>query len=908
MSRPRIEPILAVLVIGFLLPSFDRMAQGQDRAASWLEARGMYELLQIHLEQARAAAADDPARRARMASRLAGVYASLIERSDDDEDRAVLVAKARRLLADDAIEDADALRLALLRTRYQAASGTIERGRVDLAESPEVVAAERELDDLARDLVGLRESLEDTIKRRDRGLDRARGMRVIRLDEEITSARRMLVAASLLEGWSLYYAGRALDDESRLGRAQLAFGRVLDGDEVVPGPEDVSLDRQEFEYFASAMLGMAMSSAELVSHLGAGPWFQRLEMSQTHPGILQATPGWRLASAIDAGAFDVAETLLRSMIEAADGGSDPEALPTAWLRLAAVGGLRGAELTAPGLAPQAGRLAELALATLAARSELAQVVDLVERYGLDAVGRDGFAFRYVRGVGHYRTAVDAKSAGRAGEAAAEFALAVTELAAAGGEDDAIRFPEARAACLTLTGWSLLELDRAADAADAFEAAADGIGGGRRADAMWGAIVSLDRLVASGGAEAADAQTRRDAIIERFLDTYPADDRAPSLVVRRITGEADPSAGDIDTLLAIPPGHPTWEIARRRAAQAIYRGFREAEAAQRGEFGTRFLDVADELLLRDRDADGVFVDLRGADGVLLRQAAEVASHEAVGDRTRAAGYISRIELAMERGGFEAHPDLPNELAYRRMGMSIADGDFLGAAMILQDVPVVPDAPEATRWSRLSAQRLHRAAFQEMRSGEASMQVVRAAVMAGDRFIEIVAGADTPIAEALEIPTLLPVAASVAAGRQAIYRADDDEAVGREAFELYRAILEKRPRDGSILEASAELATSLGDAEFALSCWRRLGSAAPKGSEIWWRARCGLIGMLAETDPDRAAKVLEQVRVLHPDLGPEPWRSRLQALDVDIAIRLDGDASDAEADAEVEDEDTEGEATP
>lgn len=900
MSRPRIEPILAVLLSCSLLACFDRAATAQDRAASWLEARGMYELLQIHLEQARAEAVDDPALRARTASRLAGVYASLIERSTDDEARAVLVAKARRLLADDSIEDAEALRLALLRTRYQAASGTIERGRVDLAEPAETVAAERELDELARDLVGLRESLEDTIKRRDRGLDRARGMRVVRLDEEITAARRMLVAASLLEGWSLYYAGRAFDDRSRLDRAQLAFGRVLDGDEVVPGPDDVSVDRQEFEYFASAILGMAMSSAELVSHLGAGPWFARLELPRTHPGILQATPGWRLASAIDAGAFETAETLLRSMIEAADGGSNPEALPTAWLRLAAVGGLRGAEETTSGLAPQASRLAELALATLAARSELAQVVDLVERYGLEAVGRDGFAFRYVRGVGHYRTAVDAKAAGRAGEAAAEFALAVAELAAAGGEDDAVRFPEARAACLTLTGWSLLELDRAADAADAFEAAADGIGGVRRADAMWGAIVSLDRLVAAGGAEAADAQTRRDAIIERFLDTYPADDRAPSLVVRRITGEEDPSAGDIDTLLAIPPDHPTWEIARRRAAQAIYRRFREVEADERGEFGRRFLDIADEILQRDRSGDGMFVDLRGADGVLLRQAAEVASHEEVGDRDRGAGYISRIELALERGGFENHPDLPNELAYRRIGLAISDGDFLGAAMILEDVPVVPDAPEAIRWSRLSAQRLHRAAFREMRDGEAAMQVVRAAVLAGDRFIEIVGGEGTPIDEALEISTLLPVAASVAAGRQAIYRVDDDETVGREAFDLYRAILEKRPRDGSILEATAELATSLGDAEFALACWRRLGSAAPKGSEIWWRARCGLIGMLAETDPSRAAQVLEQVRVLHPDFGPEPWRSRLQALDVDISIRLDAGVPDADS--------TDGETTP
>jgi hypothetical protein len=62
------------------------------------------------------------------------------------------------------------------------------------------------------------------------------------------------------------------------------------------------------------------------------------------------------------------------------------------------------------------------------------------------------------------------------------------------------------------------------------------------------------------------------------------------------------------------------------------------------------------------------------------------------------------------------------------------------------------------------------------------------------------------------------------------------------------------------------------------------------------------MLAETDPNRAAQVLEQVRVLHPDFGPEPWRSRLQALDVEIAIRLDGGAF------EVDDEDTDGEATP
>ena len=888
MSPPRSDSVrprrrgMKLLVMGLLSFSISvRAAEGQDRAANWLEERGMFELLQLHLEEARTAAAGDGDLRDRLATRLASVYASLIEREQDDDRRAVLVGRARRLLADNSIEDAEALRLALLRTRYRSASSIIEKGRVDLSDLDAVGTAEQELESLARDLEILTRDLDLVIRRSDRGLDRATGIRVRQLDAEIEASRKMQLASALLEGWSLYYAGRALDDSDRLGRSQLAFGRVLQGDEPVPGPEDISLDRQEFEYFASAVLGMAMTSAELVSHRGAAPWFDRLKSLRTHPAILAAVPGWRLASAIDGEEFDAAEDQLRSMIAMATRGDETDVLPTVWLRLAAVGGIRGSKDAAQASSAAAGRLAELALATLAARGELAQVVDLAERYGLDAVGRDGFAFRYVRGVGHYRAAVEARTAGRLTDAATGFAAAARELGAAVDESDAARFPEARAACLSLSGWSLLELGLAADAADAFEAAAERTGGPRRADAMWGAIVALDRLVVDGGAEAADAQARRDDLIERFLDGFPADDRAPSLVVRRITGRDDPSGGDLDVLLAVPQGHPTWEIARRRGAQAIYQQFREATTGGRAELGASFLDVADELLGRDRDADAMFVDLRGADGVLLRQAAEVASHEEVGDRNRGAGYFAQIELAMERGGFDEAPDLPNELEYRRLGMAIATDDFEDAMIRLDRLPVMTDTPEAVRWSRLGAQRLHRAAFQRMRNGEASLSVVRSAVAAGERFIALVAGSETPIEEALEDSSLLPVAASVAAARQAIFNADGDEENGRRALELYKSILVKRPRDGSVLEAGGELGVRLGENEFALECWRRLGSAAASGSDLWWKARCGLIGVLAETDPDRAREVLEQIRALHPELGPPTFRARLQELDIRLA---------------------------
>ncbi|MDG2021729.1 MAG: hypothetical protein P8J59_07245 [Phycisphaerales bacterium] len=913
MSPPRSDRATSgrygprLVLVGLLFLSIgSRPAVGQDRAANWLEDRGMFELLQLHLEEARTDAAGDAALRDRLATRLAGVYASLIEREGDDERRAVLVSRARRLLADNTIEDAEALRLALLRTRYSSASSIIEKGRVDLAEEDAVGAAERELETLARDLEILAGDLESVIRRSDRGLDRATGIRVRQLDAEIEISRKMQLASALLEGWSLYYAGRALDDSDRLGRSQLAFGRVLQGDEPIPGPEDISLDRQEFEYFASAVLGMAMTSAELVSHRGAAPWFDRLKSLRTHPVILAAVPGWRLASAIDAEEFDAAEDQLRSMISLAREGDEADVLPTGWLRLAAVGGLRGSQDVAQASSGAAGRLAELALATLAARSELAQVVDLAERYGLDAVGRDGFAFRYVRGVGHYRQAVEARTAGRLTEAATEFASAASELGAAVNESDAARFPEARAACLSLAGWSLLELGRPADAADAFEAAAERTGGPRRADAMWGAIVALDQMVVDGGTEAIDAQARRDDLIERFLDGFPADDRAPSLVVRRITGRDDPSGGDLNVLLAVPKGHPTWEIARRRGAQAIYQQFREATIGGRAELGTSFLDVADELLGRDRDADAIFVDLRGADGVLLRQAAEIASHEEVGDRDRGAAYFAQIELAMERGGFEEVPDLPNELEYRRLGMAIATDDFEDAMIRLERLPVEADTPEAIRWSRLGAQRLHRAAFQRMRNGDASLSVVRAAVAAGERFIGLVAGIETSIDEALEDDSLLPVAASVAAARQAIFNADGDEENGRRALELYKSILAKRPRDGSVLEAGGDLGTRLADEEFALECWRRLGSAAASGSDLWWKARCGLIDVLAGTDPDRAREVLEQIRALHPELGPPTFRARLQELDIRLATdRIKGGADEPDPEDDGLDEENEEE---
>ena len=322
-----------------------------------------------------------------------------------------------------------------------------------------------------------------------------------------------------------------------------------------------------------------------------------------------------------------------------------------------------------------------------------------------------------------------------------------------------------------------------------------------------------------------------------------------------------------------------------------------------------LAVADELLGRTR-GDGIFMtDLRGVDGMLLRQAAEVSTDPEVHDPVRAARYLAQIETAAERGGFEALPDILNEVAYRRVGLALGGGDFEEAGKRMLAMPTVKDTPEAERWSRLAAQRVHRSAVDRMRSGRIEVDIARAAVDGGERYLELQMSSPEQDSESddgvpdpfavLDRDRMLPFAASVAAARDALFRAAGDPEDAIEALAWYRAILERRPLDGSVLEATGDLSMVTGDDEFALDCWRRLVRGAVSGSETWWKARARQIAVLLKIDPVRAGEVLAQVRVLYPDLGIEPWKTELRDLDVKIEIAIkELQASESKSDSEEE----------
>jgi hypothetical protein len=886
--RPAITIGMLALVAAMASDLGSPVAAAQDRTAAWLESRGLDELLAQHLEASLEAARGDQAARERIAGRLARTYSRLLRAEPDEDRRAAIVQRSERMIDIVPDEDAGELRVALVRNRYVRASQILEDDRIGVGEPEKIQEALAELAEIARDLGSIRDRADADARQAARGRGRL-------VQDRIERQLELAANAGLIEGWSRYYIGRARRDRSELERAQTAIGSVLQGDSPIPSVDEVSIDMQAADGFANAILANAMITSLLDSPDVAKKWFDRLDMERTHESVRRAAPGWRLASLIDADAFREANLLFESQIAQARAQGD-QALPLPWIRLAAVGGLRGAKGQVGG---EALLLAEAALAELAGRGELDEVRALAADFGLDALGDRGFVFGYVRGIDRHRTAIEARDAGDASGAASAFRESVELLRRALAESDAQRFPEQVGAASMLIGWNLLELDEAAAAADAFAEAADRMSGDRRADAFWGAIVALDRIVAAGGDEAADAAARRDALAERFLDAFPADDRSPALVVRRIAEQVSPDSDDLDVLLGVPSTNSSWETARRRAVQALYRAFREAPDEQRAETGHRMLTVADELLQRERDGDGIFTDVRGLDGMLLRQAAEVASDERVHDTARAERYLEQLESALQRGALTEAPDLPNEIQYRRLGIALGDGDFEYAGRLLEQMPVAPETPEADRWARLGALRIHQSADVLIRSGPVPIDVARACADAGARYLELVGEssaddeADTPEVEdgtprdrfaVLDRDRMLPIAARVASAQAAVFSAGGDPQDGAEALAWYRAVLERRPLEGGILEAVGRLGEAMGESEVALDAWRRLVRAAPDGTELWWTAKVGQIRTLVSTDPAGARAVFDQLQALHPELGPDPWNRDLRDLDVRIDVAL------------------------
>jgi hypothetical protein len=496
------------------------------------------------------------------------------------------------------------------------------------------------------------------------------------------------------------------------------------------------------------------------------------------------------------------------------------------------------------------------------------------------MGTEGFIVNYVRGLQAYEHARRAQ--GDAGEnpdeptkldpVANQYRAAAALLAGAAGMSDAATFPSERTNAAMVQGLSLFHAGDYEAASRQLELAHQGAATAPQADeALWLALVALDRAVEAGRPSLTG---ERDRLVVLYLQSYPAGERAARLVLRQGSGAAMSDAQALSTLLGIAQESPLYATSRRQAARLLYKIYRGASGADRDFAAVRFLGVAEPILALDRDqalAGGAEAQpARESAVALARQVLDVALGVSTPDLARASGAIDTLDRLSKLAGADLG-EFAQELMFRRFQIALARGDRAEAESSLAVLHQT-----GGRYSDAADRLLYREALDDWTAAPQDPARARSLVEMGKRIIAQFPPGPEPLADA-------PVAAAfdtIARAALVVWRAEKDAAMRDLALDASKRLKLAGRKTRDVLRRIAELAESGGQAAEALDAWRELLAALPQDSADWYEARYESLRLLAASDPARAAEVMQQYKLLHPDFGPAPWGSKLKELDAQL----------------------------
>lgn len=831
-----------------------------DDTLEYLESRGLDELSVRRLEEL--ARATEGEMRAAHLERLATLVARMLDESAEGPAQERLLARADALVASIDTTRGDQLRLAAARTRYRAAARTAESIRAGIA--ADGARAASTLEAQAAELLRIAGRADERVKALDRRLDRSEGLGRDILDERLAEERSLAGQARFLAAWSLLYEGWLARTQPELEQAKQLFADMLGARDGQLVPADVSEDLRREEAFASAILGLALVKARLDGHAEATRWLALLESRETVASIRDAIDGWKMVAALDGGGFESARRSFARLSGREDIGN--------WARVAVARSVEDG-----GTSPEAALLQREALAQLAAARDLAAIRALVTRYGDAILGADasGFVPLYVRALRLYEESQAAiAEAGAdlerlaAPDVRADAQASADALGAALAAADAASFPDAATACREMRAWSLRGAGEFAEAARAFDAVADERVGMRAENASRVAIACIEdaRAATKDPAERTKLEAELVARVDAFLSRFPGSDHVPELLVRKVALSATPDSADVEELLRVKPDSPEWLSSRRQAVFALYRVFRGGKAP-RVETARRYMEVLNELPVDD--ATG----LPAGSPAIARQALEVALATEIRDTRLATNLLDGLAKAGAAGAFDLR-EADEELAYRRLQLAMYANRWADVEAALAPF----EKPEATAlWADAALRLAIRGAEARRRAADEDAPerggFVATIVRAGDAIFERAGGAAVALGAKDADRALLDLARIALDARVELLRGSSDPEEGKRGLVIADALLERAPRDATLLRAAALCGERAGDLERAAERLRALVGGLPPRSEPWFAAKVDQIRVLAALDPARARAVIAQFRALYPELGPTAVRDRI-----------------------------------
>ena len=748
---------------------------------------------------------------------------ALRERLDAACDKAGDEAAARMGRLRLAMHEADLIRVQLLRCMVDGCEAIVG---ADLSNA----AAELE--------VPLGKLLDECEKERrdaEKALDRVSAAEAPRAGTRLARAERAGEEARLRMGWLLLaraWKARQAGGEDTAVRAAAwqslpFFARVLAVTDGCVDPVEASLDMRAEQWYAEAILGVALARSLSGVWSEAEPWVATLGNAPMAESIRGHASAWEVLLALEAGApesataalgragsaaaaCEAARLVLRRLQEQRMRGAIPELLGAEAVRVLVT---RCGWAALAEAAPDATRMPE---GFTRACAEVASGVGSTQSNDPRST------------VKSVRAAISARPEPlRAFDPWLQVAAAEALLKAAESS------PQARAEFAL----EAREMARVAKKCEDAQLAADA------------AALELAAAAGTEGDSAAVAVLRRE-----FLARFPDDARSDGLRVESAESGVPMNDAALADLLNIRLGTPEGPRARRAASRVMYERFLAASGESRAP-------AAAGLLALEAPESAAWP--KGSVDVVVRRQLHAALDPAVRDVQRAAELMA---LARSHGVITERA-VAEELGLREVELAVALDQLelsLSAAAALPAGAPANEARElvlAALWRKVSA-------GERLPLSDESMTI-----------------AQRLIAETVTAAGLTPAdCARRAAAAQILISMGETADVSR-AAEALRAVApcaDAPDASNATLRTAADAAFASGSVQ-AQTWLAKLSARLDPCTPECCRARAELVGMLISTDPGAARRLLQQHQVFVPEWGPAPWGAKLQELAASLGVR-------------------------
>ncbi len=849
---------------------------------AYLADRGLLEVLAAHL---RARLTQGPRDEQLKTSELLGkLYVKMLGASTTTQARQRLEGLSRELLAKVPESNSFDLRLDLAKATYLQVEEIVEKGRLKLATDADRAEAERVLRQVGPTFEEIAAKINRRVEQLERKESTAKEGDLEALRAELADGRRLRSLAKYYSGWAAYYTAVLTNQPPLARRALEDFGALLNS---VPG-KPASIERTpksllRYEHVARAALACGLCNAMLGNDVEAMRWIDIVEQGEGVPQVVQDQVFSRrvIVAASTQRWADVALAVRRRRTP--EGGGGEVALSLADARLVAVLALEAAKspATRPALRAEAERIAQVALGDLVIKGEVGHVLDLVKQFGTSPIGSEGFIVTYVRALQAYDRARELHKGSLASgatiddpasapEAINEYRQAGDLLGSAAASSDATKYPQERVKVLIRQGLAQFYAGDLVPAATTFQSAANGAPPDLRKDALWYAVVSLDKAVDGGKPSAVPA---RDAVATLYLKEFPGTENAAKLLLRQTRTESLTDAAALDILLKVPAESALYNASRRQACRLLYQAYKRSPEAQRDFAALRFADLAETLLkadhtraLGDRDAMGK----DAADSVVLRarQLADVLLGMNAPDVTRAQVALDALDTAAAYQGVDLRP-ISDEVTFRRLQIALANGDSVSADKLIG----ILRASEG-QFASIADRVLYRRSLRLWKQAPTDPVLARDVVRHGQRVI------DESERKSLADAATVSVRDSVAEAAAFLATEQHDALMRDLAIRLDNQQLKAGYRTASTLHRLGILMEDQGDLPASRAAWDELVTGLTPGSEPWFEARYNSIRLLGKTDPAGALAAITQHKVLYPQVGPGAWKERFETLEATL----------------------------